>query len=146
MIKALLDTNIFISYLLNPQVTGTIAQVVDAGIAGLYVLLLPGELFQEMFEAITRKEALSQRVKPEDMERLASLLLHSGETIAPINEEIPDVSHDIKDNYLLAYAVIGEADYLVTGDMDLLVLERAGQVQVVSPADFLAVLKKHHMF
>ncbi|MEA2575890.1 MAG: uncharacterized protein QOH93_3188 [Chloroflexia bacterium] len=142
MIRALLDTNIYISYLLDPYATGTIVQIVDAAIAGLYVPLLPGELLQEMSEAIERKKSLSLRIKLEDVQRLASLMRRSGGTLAPIGEQIPDITRDIKDDYLLAYAAIEQADYLVTGDLDLLVLQQVGRVKIITPADFLAVLKQ----
>jgi predicted nucleic acid-binding protein len=43
-------------------------------------------------------------------------------------------------NILLAYAVVGEADYLVTGDDDLLVLGEVAGVKIVTPRQFLTVL------
>lgn len=56
--------------------------------------------------------------------------------------QIPRITRDLKDDYLLAYAVVGEADYLVTGDKDLLVLEKIGEVAIVSPADFAKLLTR----
>jgi len=38
-----------------------------------------------------------------------------------------------RDDYLVAYALVGGADYLVTGDADLLVLARVGEVKIVTP-------------
>lgn len=40
-------------------------------------------------------------------------------------------SRDVKDNYLLALSFDGNADYLLTGDMDLLVLERINDTQII---------------
>ena len=45
-----------------------------------------------------------------------------------------------KDNPILACAVEGGADYIVTGDRDLLVLERFQGIPIISPAAFAAVL------
>lgn len=50
------------------------------------------------------------------------------------------MTRDPKDDYLIAYAVIGEADYLVTGDKDLLVLEQIAGVTIVTPARFADLL------
>ena len=53
---------------------------------------------------------------------------------------MPSVTRDRKDDYLLAYAVVGRADYLVTGDRDLLVLGEVEGVRIVSPAGFVGAL------
>ncbi len=142
MIRALLDANIFISYLLRQGAAGTIAQLISAAVERQYVLLLPEDLLQEMVKAITRKLALSRRIRPEEAQALISILLQVGEQIEPVGEEVPAVSRDPKDTYLLAYALIGQAGYLVTGDKDLLVLDPVGMLRIVSPADFVAVLEE----
>lgn len=142
MIRALLDANIFISYLLRKGTPGTIAQLISAAIERQYVPLLPEELLQEMAGAITRKSALSSRIEPVDLQELTSVLLEVGEQIDQIREAVPSASRDPKDTYLLAYALVGQADYLVTGDKDLLVLTSIGAVKIISPADFLAVLRE----
>ena len=51
-------------------------------------------------------------------------------------------SRDPKDNKFLALAVSGQADYLITGDKDLLVLKSIGAIPIVSPAEFLAKIKE----
>lgn len=51
-----------------------------------------------------------------------------------------ELSRDAKDNYLLALAMDAEADYLVTGDDDLLVLERIGKTKIVRMAEFVEAL------
>lgn len=44
---------------------------------------------------------------------------------------------DPEDDYLLAYALVGKADYLVTGDRDLLVLGSVGKTKIVTAQQFL---------
>ena len=57
--------------------------------------------------------------------------------------EIIDISETIvacrdpKDNKLLELAVGGNADYLVTGDKDLLVLNPFRGVEIITPREFL---------
>ncbi|HEX8221142.1 MAG TPA: putative toxin-antitoxin system toxin component, PIN family [Chloroflexia bacterium] len=142
MIRALLDANIYVSYLLTRGASGTVAQVVRWAINGVYIPLLPAELLQEMQEVIARKKTLSSKIKPEDVWALTSVLLQIGEQIPPVREEVDAVSRDPRDTYLLAYAVVAQADYLVTGDMDLLVLDPVGPVRIVRPADFLDILSQ----
>jgi putative PIN family toxin of toxin-antitoxin system len=52
-----------------------------------------------------------------------------------------DVCRDPKDNYLLALAKDGEADYLVTDDKDLLVLQQFGKTKIVD----LTVFEKERL-
>jgi predicted nucleic acid-binding protein len=52
------------------------------------------------------------------------------------------VTRDIKDDYLLAYALVGRADYLVTGGEDLLVLGDVEGVKIVRPAEFWRVIQE----
>jgi len=52
---------------------------------------------------------------------------------------VPAASRDRKDDYLLAHAIAGRADYLVSGDADLLSVDRVGGVAIVNPAGFLRV-------
>jgi putative PIN family toxin of toxin-antitoxin system len=47
---------------------------------------------------------------------------------------------DRKDRAILACAVGGRADVIVTGDRDLLVLEEFAGIPIVTPAAFLAIL------
>jgi predicted nucleic acid-binding protein len=49
---------------------------------------------------------------------------------------------DPKDDHLIAYAVTGQADYLVSGDKELLLLQTAGSVAIVNSAQFRQVLSK----
>ena len=56
-------------------------------------------------------------------------------------EEAVTGSRDPKDNKFLALSIAGQADYLVSGDKDLLVLGHIGGAVIVSPADFLGAVK-----
>ena len=52
------------------------------------------------------------------------------------------ICRDPKDDMLLALAVDGNADYLITGDQDLLVLHPFRSIRILSPADFLAHVER----
>jgi uncharacterized protein len=142
--RALLDANILISYLLTPE-SGTIAQVVDAGISGRYTLLLPEELLSEFVEKARAKPYLAERIAVEELRELAEVLTEMSEAIPRISGEIPAVTRDPKDDYLLAYALVGQADYLVTGDSDLLVLRQiesgdGAVARIVTPRAFAEII------
>ena len=46
------------------------------------------------------------------------------------------ICRDTKDNFLLNLAVDGNADYLITGDKDLLILEKINNTKIITIADF----------
>ena len=60
--RVLLDTNVFVSYLLSPDRGGTITTVVDAALSGRYSLLVPQEQFDKLFEVLTTKPYIASRV------------------------------------------------------------------------------------
>lgn len=100
------------------------------------------DLLQELANKVSQKRYLSDRITPDDVQTLVSTLIEVGESIPTIVSDIPSVSRDSKDDYLLAYALVGKADYLVTGDGDLLVLKEVEGVKIVIPTDVLEVLKR----
>lgn len=140
--RALFDTNIFISYLLSPTAEGTITTIVEAAVDRAFALILPSELVERFPTTVASKEYLARRIKAEDTNKFMEILVEASEIIPPIESPIPKVCRHFKDDYLLAYALIGRADYLVTGDDGLLVLGQVEEVKIVTPADFLAILQK----
>jgi len=136
-VRVLLDTNILISYLLTPQ-HGVIAQIVEAGILGKFALLFPEDLLNELVEKARAKRYLAERIAPEEVRELVDILAEVSEIIPKITQEIPAVTRDPKDDYLLAYALVGQADYLVTGDSDLLVLGQVENTKIVTASDLAA--------
>lgn len=53
---------------------------------------------------------------------------------------IPRISRDPDNDRVIASAVVGEADVIVSGDEDLLVLERAGGIPILTATQFLEML------
>ena len=139
--RALFDTNIFISYLLSTTAEGTITSIVEAAVEQAFALILPSEFVERFPTAVAGKKYLAKRIEPQDAKKLIEILVEVSEIVSPIREPIPRVCRHVKDDYLLAYALVGRADYLVTGDDDLLVLGQVEEVKIVTPTDFLAILK-----
>ena len=52
-------------------------------------------------------------------------------------ENIITVCRDPKDTFLLALAKDGKADYLLTGDKDLLILTKFGKTKIKTITDFI---------
>lgn len=138
--RVLLDKNIFISYLLRVSALSAVNRIVEAAVQGDFLPLTTIELLEELIRKVSTKKYLARRIPPILLEDLIDLLALIGEAIPPSSARIPSVSRDPKDDYLLAYALVGKADYLVTGDEDLLILGGLVQVKIVTPSAFLSVI------
>ena len=139
--RVLLDTNVLVSYLLTPAAGGSIGVIMDALTQGAFTLIVPPELLEELERVATRKPHLAKRIHPDQLTRLRDLLFSIGESVPRIEETIPAVVRDHKDDYLLAYAFVSVAEYLVTGDDDLLVLRKVGNLIIISPPAFAEILR-----
>lgn len=144
--RVLVDTNVLISILLKPSEGGPVRALFHAFVAGRFTLLLPEWLIDELTNSVQTKPRLAKRISITQLNRFTALLREAAEQIAEIETPIPVVSRDPDDDYVLAYALVGNADYLVTGDKDLLALEGliAG-LEIVTPAQFVEILGRHDL-
>ena len=102
--------------------------------------MIAKQLSNEIYGVVNKRPHLAHRIVPQRFNRFRDQFRSLAEIIPPIDQPIPRMTRDPKDDYLIAYAVIGEADYLVTGDKDLLVLEQIVGVTIVTPARFADLL------
>ena len=139
--RVLVDTNVLISFLLNPGEGGAIRSIFYALVEGKFTLLLPERLLDEMANTAQTKPRLAARISAERLNHFTALLRETGESVVEIKSLIPAVVRDPDDDYILAYALVGRADYLVTGDKDLLALSRqVPGLQILTPAQFVYIL------
>jgi hypothetical protein len=68
--------------------------------------------------------------------RFVALIAALGELV-DIPDELPRVVRDPKDDYLIACALIGETDFLISGDKDVLDLKTVGRIQIISARYFV---------
>jgi len=134
-VRLVIDTNVLISALLAD--TSLPAQLIVLWRHGRFDLLTAAEQLDELIR-VTRYPKIRERLAP----ALAGRLINDLRAIAVIVDRLPvvDVSADPNDNYLLAIATAGSADFLVTGDKrDLLGIEVYEGTKIVTVRDFLAM-------
>jgi hypothetical protein len=93
------------------------------------------------FRRVSRYPKLRKYLQPIEAGNLVNGLRHRARFL----EELPDVdlSEDPDDNPLLAMAITGEVDFLVSGDKrDVLALKRVGKASIVTARRFLTILQK----
>ena len=69
------------------------------------------------------------------LELVKQTFLESTERVVPTNP-LPDLCRDSDDNNILQLAQFVKADYLITGDKDLLVLETFDACRILTPKTF----------
>jgi predicted nucleic acid-binding protein len=95
----------------------------------------------EVFRALdSRRIQRKYRIAPQKLEVLRAFL-ESGPVATNISVEVHGIATHPEDDLILATAVSGRADYLVTGDRQLLALGSYQGVRIVTPRDFLAILE-----
>jgi putative PIN family toxin of toxin-antitoxin system len=140
-IRALVDANIFISYLLSPDSGGAITGTVESLWRNDIELVFPDSVATEIRATVQRKSYLRNRIAPEDFEALISELRAIALPADPSPLEILPVLRDSKDDYLLAEAVRANVDYLVSGDRDLLdIRDDIVRPRIVRPVEFLTAI------
>lgn len=140
--RVYLDTNLYVSYLLNPFSDAPPAAIIRNGISGKFTILFGDRTLQELLGKIVNKPYLTSRITMDDVSSFLDILTVGGERVHEAPDVIPAVSRDRNDDYLITYAVFGHADYLVTADNDLLVLGCVDNLQIVSPAEFILLLEQ----
>ena len=130
--RVVLDTNIFVSALLKKDSPPDLIRL--SWEAKRFTLVTSRWQLAEL-RRISRYPHLSSLLKPHEVGRLILRL----EGHAEVLDELPtvDFASDPDDNPLLATAIAGEADFLVTGDRaDVLVLGKVEGVPIVTARVF----------
>jgi len=126
--RLVVDANAWISSLLTPRFRTRL----DIVFTSAYHLLVSEELFRDLARAM-RKPHLAKSIKQADYDSLVSLLRTDAELVEV--RSVVEVCRDPKDNFLLALAKDGDADYLITGDNDLLVMKEFEKTKIVNLSD-----------
>ena len=132
-LKVIIDTNLWVSFLIGKQMTSLKELIINGEVQPIF----SEESLNEL-EIVTQRPKL-QRYSPKEKVNELLIFLNAISLLVEIKSQVI-VCRDPKDNYLLALAKDSQADYLITGDQDLLILERFDQTQIISYRDFLSLL------
>ena len=134
--RVVLDTNILLSALINRH--GTPAQLIAGWRERRYDLITSSEQLIELGD-VARRPVLRARIVPSTVGRLIRDLRKLAEVLTRLHAV--ERSADPADNFLLAMAEAGNADYLVSGDRrGVLALGTHANTQILRAGEFLDVL------
>ncbi|MDR3000363.1 MAG: putative toxin-antitoxin system toxin component, PIN family [Fibromonadaceae bacterium] len=134
--KLIIDTNLWISYLISERLDGLEDLCLDRNLSVIYC----DELIEEIIRVAAKPKIRKRGVEDHNVSDLVELIKLNG-----IKTEIKNISgyavRDLNDAYLLALIDVVKADFLLTGDDDLLVLKRHAQTEIISYSNFMVKYK-----
>jgi hypothetical protein len=128
-VKVIFDTNVWISFLVGKRLTN-IKQHISNG----RITIITSEQLLLEIKSVASRDKLRKYFPKESVKELIELL----ETIAEKVEIKPThfISRDPKDNFLLDLVDFSKADFLVSGDKDLLEHSPFKTAQILTPGEF----------
>ncbi len=128
--RIILDTNLWISFL----ITNDFSKLDKLIFSRQSVFLFSKELLDEFVE-VARRPKFRRWFSQTDIEDLLETIGEYADFVT-VKTEI-NVCRDPKDNFLLSLSVDGGADFLITGDQDLLTLHKFRETKIITIARFL---------
>ena len=134
--RIVLDTVIYVRALINPKGKwGRLASEV----ARRHTTITSPEIMREVIEVLQRQALKSKLPEIEYAVRFEAILaaLREAEIVQP--KDRPSVCRDPDDDKVFWCAAAASADYIVSGDSDILAVEEYEGSRTISAADFLAL-------
>ena len=136
--RAALDTNTLVSAVIKPE--GKPAQIYQL-VALAFELVCSEFILRELADVLQRPRIQKRYTTLVTPPRQAQFLANVRSLAMVVDvHTLLQVVKDADDNRVLAGAVDGHADYLVTGDDHLLALKEFEGIKIVTPNEFLKVL------
>lgn len=134
-VKVIFDTNVWISFLIGKRLSFIRKQITNGD---LKIIVTP-QLIKEI-KSVTSREKLKKYFPKNSVKELIDLL-----EIIALNIDIEpkhNICRDPKDNFLLDLIDYSKADFLVTGDSDLLAHNPFKSAQILTPNEFQKFIEK----
>lgn len=127
--RVVLDTNVLISSFIA---RGTSHRVLEHCVR-YHTIITSQFILDELTEKLVKKF----KYRIEIAEEAVNLLRSRVEVVVPAPLALP-VCRDPNDDMILATALTGSCECIITGDKDLLILKTYERVELVSPGEFAA--------
>ncbi len=128
-LRVVLDTNVLVSGLAYPE--SVPGRIVGAWQQGALGVVLSRYILDEMVRVLPRLKRI--KLSAAEIRDLADSLMFMAEIVEP-SGKVEKALRDRADAPVLQTLLASEADYLITGDKDLLAL--AAKYSIVTPAEF----------
>jgi uncharacterized protein len=132
--RVVLDTNVYISIFTNPK--GELGAIWEHALKGTYTLLISPAIVAELANVLREKfkwPEVEIKARVKRFQRMAKII--TPKIVPNVIENAP------ADNSILACAIAGKANLIVSGDRrHLLPLKDYEGIHIIRPVDFLRML------
>ena len=132
--RIVLDTNVLIASLIS---RGKCYSLVEHSLE-VHELISSAFILNELSEKLQKKF----KYNLEDITEALSIFRAKMEIVSPSKLE-QQVCRDIDDDWVLATALVGKAQCIVTGDEDLLTISQFKNIDIIAPVDFQTYGEKY---
>lgn len=135
--RVVIDTGVFVSALIRPQ--GRTGAVLRALKENRFTLIYSTDILVEIIDVLGREKFRNKyQITPDDIATLIDLIRLRGELVIPSQKV--SACRDPKDDIFLEAALEGNAEYIVSGDFDLLDMKSYEKIAILRVSEFLARL------
>ncbi|WP_017653844.1 putative toxin-antitoxin system toxin component, PIN family [Fortiea contorta] len=131
--KIIIDTNLWISFLIGKQLKELKSLLVEERLQ----IVISEQILEEII-MVTQRPKLQKYFPYDKVDELIQILRTIG-LLTNITSEV-FLCRDAKDNYILALAKDSGANFLVTGDQDLLVIKKFENTEIITYQELLLKL------
>lgn len=132
--RVIIDTNLWISYLISNRLIK-----IDSLLEQKRIRFIFSEESLEEFVEVASRPKFRKFFSMEDISKLLELFDYFGELVEVTS--MVDICRDPKDNFLLVLAKDSNADFLITGDKDLLVLKQFEMTKIITFSEFEKIIE-----
>jgi putative PIN family toxin of toxin-antitoxin system len=124
--KVVLDTNVLVAAYVTE---GLCARLLRRGRQHQFEVLICAQILRECRDDLRKLTAPPSEALDATLDQILAI----STVVSPVRRLSRRVCRDATDDGILACAVMGGADYLVTGDKDLLALQSFEAIPIVTP-------------
>lgn len=129
-VTVVIDTNLWISFLIGKRTANLVAVLSHPNIT----IAVSRQAIEELRLVIGR-DKFRKYFPLQYGQMVFDFIYRRAKVFNVVNA--PNICRDPKDNFLLGLSETAEADYLITGDNDLLTLRRYGKTEILRLDDFI---------
>jgi putative PIN family toxin of toxin-antitoxin system len=135
--RVVLDTNVYLSALISPS--GPPARIVELWLEGRFEVISSDAVEAEVLDGLEREKIRRYIRRSPDWVR--RFLLSQRQATLWVEPAVVDIiPQDPPANLIIGTAIIGTADFIVSGNRHLLDLGTYDDIQIVTPRQFLDIL------
>lgn len=139
-LRVVIDTNVLISGLFGIKNSPS-SQILSVIRTQKIILVTSPAILEEVGVVINRERIVKlTKMSLEERADFMDKLIERSEVTAG-NRLLHLTSRDVKDDKFLACALEAKADCIVTGDKDLLILKKYQGIKIITPREFINLLK-----